>query len=59
MDIGKQVGPEHLAFGPDGNLHAAMASGAIQGTGSAMSRGRRGHKTHLGAEGRRRPTNYF
>lgn len=29
IDIGKEVGPEHLAFGPDGKLYAAMASGAI------------------------------
>lgn len=27
--IGKEVGPEHLAFGPDGKLYAAMASGSI------------------------------
>ena len=29
IDIGKEVGPEHLAFGPDGKLYAAMASGSI------------------------------
>lgn len=29
IDIGKEVGPEHLAFGPDGKLYAAMASGGI------------------------------
>lgn len=29
MDIGKELGPEHLAFGPDGKLYAAMASGGI------------------------------
>lgn len=29
IDIGTEVGPEHLAFGPDGKLYAAMASGAI------------------------------
>jgi sugar lactone lactonase YvrE len=29
IDIGKEAGPEHLAFGPDGKLYAAMASGAI------------------------------
>jgi YD repeat-containing protein len=29
MDIGSESGPEHLAFGPDGKLYAAVASGAI------------------------------
>jgi sugar lactone lactonase YvrE len=29
IPIGQEVGPEHLAFGPDGKLYAAMASGAI------------------------------
>lgn len=29
IDIGKEAGPEHLAFGPDGKLYAAMASGSI------------------------------
>jgi sugar lactone lactonase YvrE len=29
IDIGKEVGPEHLAIGPDGKLYAAMASGNI------------------------------
>ncbi len=29
IDIGTESGPEHLAFGPDGKLYAAMASGAI------------------------------
>ena len=29
IDIGREVGPEHLAVGPDGKLYAAMASGGI------------------------------
>ena len=29
IDIGSESGPEHLAFGPDGKLYAAVASGAI------------------------------
>lgn len=29
IDIGKDHGPEHLAFGKDGKLYAAVASGAI------------------------------
>lgn len=29
IDIGKEQGPEHLAFGKDGKLYAAVASGAI------------------------------
>jgi sugar lactone lactonase YvrE len=29
IDIGKETGPEHLAVGKDGKLHAAVASGAI------------------------------
>ncbi|HEY0824972.1 MAG TPA: SMP-30/gluconolactonase/LRE family protein [Ramlibacter sp.] len=29
IPIGNEAGPEHLAFGPDGKLYAAMASGAI------------------------------
>jgi sugar lactone lactonase YvrE len=29
IEIGKEVGPEHLAIGPDGKLYAAMASGNI------------------------------
>jgi sugar lactone lactonase YvrE len=29
IDIGHETGPEHLAFGPDGKLYAAVASGAI------------------------------
>lgn len=29
IDIGNETGPEHLAFGPDGKLYAAVASGAI------------------------------
>ncbi|NJS36799.1 MAG: SMP-30/gluconolactonase/LRE family protein [Brachymonas sp.] len=29
IDIGSETGPEHLAFGPDGKLYAAVASGAI------------------------------
>lgn len=29
IDIGREVGPEHLAIGPDGKLYAAMASGGI------------------------------
>jgi sugar lactone lactonase YvrE len=39
IDIGKETGPEHLAFGPDGKLYAAMASGNIlrmQPDGSAQ-----------------------
>jgi len=29
IDIGNEVGPEHIAFGPQGRLYAAVASGAI------------------------------
>ena len=29
IDIGGEVGPEHIAFGPDGKLYAAVASGVI------------------------------
>jgi sugar lactone lactonase YvrE len=29
INIGKEEGPEHIAFGPDGKLYAAMASGRI------------------------------
>lgn len=29
IDIGSDLGPEHIAFGPDGKLYAAMASGAV------------------------------
>jgi sugar lactone lactonase YvrE len=29
IEIGKEVGPEHMAIGPDGKLYAAMASGNI------------------------------
>ena len=29
IDIGTEVGPEHIAIGPDGNLYAAMESGAL------------------------------
>lgn len=29
IDIGEETGPEHIAFGPDGKLYAAVASGAI------------------------------
>jgi sugar lactone lactonase YvrE len=29
IEIGQEVGPEHLAMGPDGKLYAAMASGNI------------------------------
>jgi sugar lactone lactonase YvrE len=29
IEIGKEVGPEHLAIGPDGKLYAAMTSGNI------------------------------
>ena len=29
IDIGAETGPEHLAFGSDGKLYAAVASGAI------------------------------
>jgi sugar lactone lactonase YvrE len=39
IDIGKEIGPEHLAIGPDGKLYAAMASGNIlrmQPDGSAQ-----------------------
>jgi sugar lactone lactonase YvrE len=39
IEIGKEVGPEHLAIGPDGKLYAAMASGNIlrmQPDGSAQ-----------------------
>jgi sugar lactone lactonase YvrE len=39
IDTGQEVGPEHLAIGPDGKLYAAMASGNIlrmQPDGSAQ-----------------------
>jgi Adipocyte plasma membrane-associated protein-like, N-terminal len=39
IEIGKEVGPEHLAIGPDGKLYAAMASGnmlRMQPDGSAQ-----------------------
>jgi sugar lactone lactonase YvrE len=29
IDIGSEVGPEHIATGPDGKLYAAMESGAL------------------------------
>ncbi|MFO1137402.1 MAG: SMP-30/gluconolactonase/LRE family protein [Rhodoblastus sp.] len=29
IDIGNEAGPEHIAFGPDGKLYAAVASGNI------------------------------
>jgi sugar lactone lactonase YvrE len=29
IDIGKEVGPEHIAIGPDGKLYAAMTSGNL------------------------------
>ena len=29
ISIGDEVGPEHIAFGPDGKLYAAVASGGI------------------------------
>ena len=29
IDIGTEAGPEHIAFGPDGRLYAAVASGNI------------------------------
>jgi sugar lactone lactonase YvrE len=29
IDIGDEFGPEHIAFGPDGRLYAAMTSGAL------------------------------
>ena len=29
IDIGEETGPEHIAFGPDGKLYAAVTSGAI------------------------------
>lgn len=29
IDIGTEVGPEHIAIGPDGRLYAAMESGAL------------------------------
>ena len=29
IDIGTEVGPEHIAIGPDGKLYAAMESGAL------------------------------
>ncbi|HSD39566.1 MAG TPA: SMP-30/gluconolactonase/LRE family protein [Rhodocyclaceae bacterium] len=29
IDIGTEFGPEHMAFGPDGKLYAAMTSGAL------------------------------
>ncbi len=39
IEVGKEIGPEHLAIGPDGQLYAAMASGNIlrmQPDGSAQ-----------------------
>jgi sugar lactone lactonase YvrE len=39
IEVGKEIGPEHLAIGPDGKLYAAMASGNIlrmQPDGSAQ-----------------------
>jgi sugar lactone lactonase YvrE len=29
IDIGSEFGPEHIAFGPDGKLYAAMSSGTL------------------------------
>jgi len=29
IDIGDEVGPEHIAVGPDGRLYAAMTSGNL------------------------------
>lgn len=29
IDVGAEVGPEHIAFGPDGKLYAAMSSGNL------------------------------
>ncbi|WP_369820423.1 SMP-30/gluconolactonase/LRE family protein [Rhizobacter sp. Root29] len=29
IDIGSEFGPEHIAFGPDGKLYAAMTSGTL------------------------------
>ena len=29
IDIGNEVGPEHIAIGPDGKLYAAMTSGNL------------------------------
>ena len=29
IDLGGEVGPEHVAIGPDGKLYAAMTSGAL------------------------------
>ena len=29
IDVGSEVGPEHIAFGPDGKLYAAMTSGNL------------------------------
>jgi len=29
IDLGQETGPEHVAFGPDGRLYAAMASGNV------------------------------
>ena len=29
LDIGQEVGPEHIAIGPDGKLYAAMTSGSL------------------------------
>jgi sugar lactone lactonase YvrE len=29
IDIGNEVGPEHIAMGPDGKLYAAMTSGSL------------------------------
>jgi sugar lactone lactonase YvrE len=29
IDIGQEVGPEHIAIGPDGKLYAAMTSGSL------------------------------
>jgi len=29
LDIGSEIGPEHIAIGPDGRLYAAMLSGSV------------------------------
>ena len=29
IDTGSEIGPEHIAFGPDGKLYAAMHSGNL------------------------------